>query len=176
MGVFWIGATMEASDSSQLFEYIADSRGRFLTAFRELGWEEVTKNREATYNSMHGIFIHILEVEDSYLHYHIPGVPWPHDERDPVVFDTFEKMEAYDQAVATNAKEFFAGLTAEGLGREAFIPDWGEETSVEHVLLHTFLDEMAHLGELVCLMWQIDVEPPFRSIVRLRKNRRYGSP
>ena len=118
----------------------------------------------------------MLEVEDSYLHYDIPGIPWPHGERDPVVFDTFEKMEAYDHAVATKGKEFFAGLTSEGLGLEVSIPDWDGETSVEHVLLHTVLDEMAHLGELVCLMWQIDVEPPFRSIVRLWKNTRYRSP
>jgi len=164
---------VEPSDISQLFEYVADSRRRFLTAFRQLGWREVTRNREATHNSMHGIFIHMLEVEESYLHYDLPGIPWPHGERDPVVFDTFEKMEAYDQAVATKAREFFAGLTADGLGREVLIPDWGETTSIEHVLLHTFLDEMAHVGELVCLMWQIDVEPPFRSIVRRWRNPRY---
>jgi len=167
---------MEASDISQLFEYIADLRRRFLNAFRQLNWGEVTRNREATNNSMHGIFIHMLEVEESYLHYDIPGIPWPHGNRDPVVFDTFEKMEAYDQAVATRAMEFFAGLTSEGLGREVFISDWEEATSVEHVLLHTFLDEMAHVGELVCLMWQIDVEPPFRSIVGMWKNPRYASP
>ena len=167
---------MEASDFSQLFEYIADSRRRFLSALRQLGWEEATKNREATHNSMHDIFIHMLEVEDSYLHYDLPGIAWPHGERDPVVFDTFEKMEAYDQGIETKTGEFFAGLTSHDLGREVSIPGWDETTSMEHVLLHTFLDEMAHLGELVCLMWQIDVEPPFRSIVRRWKNPWYRSP
>lgn len=161
---------MEASDLSQFFEYIADLRGRFLDAFRQLGWEEVTRNREATNQSMHGIFIHMLEVEDSYLHYDIPGIPWPHGDRAPSFFNTFEKMEAYDRAVATRAKEFFASLPARSLGRKVFIPDWNETTSVEHVLIHTFLDEMAHIGELVCLFWQIDVEPPFRSIVPMWKS------
>ena len=164
---------MEASDISQLFEYVADSRRRFLTAFRQLGWDEVTKNREAMYNSMRGIFIHMLEVEDSYLHYDIPGISWPHGERDPAVFDTFEKMESYDQSVATKAKEFFADLTSEGLDRDVFIPDWDEKASMEQVLLHTFLDEMAHFGELVCLMWQMDAEPPFRSIVRSWRTARH---
>jgi len=167
---------MEASDLSQLFGYIADSRRRFLNDFRRLGWEEVTRNREATHNSMHGIFIHMLEVEDSYLHYDLPGIPWPHGDRDPAIFDTFDRMEAYDRTVATRATEFFAGLTSEGLGREVFLADWGKATSVEHVLLHTFLDEMAHVGELVCLLWQIDVEPPFRSIVSMWKNPRYATP
>ncbi len=35
---------MEASDLTQLFEYVADSRRRFLTAFRELGCEEFSKD------------------------------------------------------------------------------------------------------------------------------------
>lgn len=166
---------MEASDLTQLFEYIADSRRRFLTAFRELGWEEVSKNRGATHHSMHGIFMHMLEVEDSYLHYDIPGIPWPHGERDPIVFDTFGKMEAYDQDVVARTRAFFARLTSDDLGREVAIPDWGEKTSMEHVLLHTFLDEMAHLGELVGLMWQMDVEPPFRSARNRWKNPRYRS-
>lgn len=164
---------MEASDISQLFAYMADSRRRFLGAFRKLGFEEVARDRGATQNSMHGIFIHMLEVEDSYLHYDIPGIPWPHGDRDPVVFDTFDKMEAYDEAVAKKARDYFARLTSENLGKEVLIPDWNEKTSVEHVLLHTFLDEMAHLGELVCLMWQLDKEPPFKSIVRRWNNPRY---
>jgi len=46
---------------------------------------------------------------------------------------------------------------------------------MEHVLVHTFLDEMAHVGELVCLRWQIDVEPQFRSIVRRWRNPRYAA-
>ena len=33
-------------------------------------------------------------------------------------------------------------------------------SSVEDVLVHAFIDELAHLGELICLMWQMDVKPP----------------
>ncbi|MEE9173993.1 MAG: hypothetical protein V3U30_03345, partial [Thermoplasmata archaeon] len=66
---------MDLTDLEQLFTYVADLRRRFLAKFRDLGWKEINRNREATYNSMHDIFIHLLEVEDSYLHYDIPGKP-----------------------------------------------------------------------------------------------------
>lgn len=155
---------MQVSDLSQLFAYMADLRRRFLARFRDLGWEQVTRNREATYHSMHNILIHMLEVEDSYLHYDIPGKPW--EDIHPDVFDSFDKMEAYDREVAEKAEDFFAELEDHDLGREIHVEGWGESFSMEHVLLHTFLDEMAHLGELICLMWQMDEEPPFRSIVR----------
>jgi uncharacterized damage-inducible protein DinB len=158
---------MDVTDLRQLFTYVADLRRRFLAKFRDLGWEEVMKNREATYNSMHDIFIHLLEVEDSYLHYDIPGKPW--EDIDPAVFKTFEDMERYDQEVAERAEAFFRDLPPEDVGKEIEIQGWSRKATIEQVLLHTFLDEIAHIGELVALMWQMDEEPPWTSIVRTWK-------
>ncbi|MFQ5918717.1 MAG: DinB family protein [Thermoplasmata archaeon] len=155
---------MDVKDLEQLFTYVADLRRRFLAKFRDLGWEEVAKNREATYNSMHDIFIHLLEVEDSYLHYDIPGKPW--QDIDPDLFKTFEDIEKYDQEVADRAEAFFRDLLPEDVGKEIEIEGWSRKATVEQVLLHTFLDEIAHIGELVALMWQMDEEPPWTSIVR----------
>ncbi len=161
---------MDASDISQLFAYMAASRRRFLAKFRDLGWEEVTRNREATHHSMRNILLHMLDVEDSYLQEAIQGRPV--EELDPAQFETIERMEAHDREVARRTEEFFEKLAPEDLGREVYVEWWKEGYSMEHVLLHTFLDEMAHIGELICLMWQIDIEPPFRSIVRSWTNAR----
>ncbi|MEE9163315.1 MAG: DinB family protein [Thermoplasmata archaeon] len=159
---------MDVTDLEQLFTYVADLRRRFLAKFRDLGWEEVSKNREATYNSMHDIFIHLLEVEDSYLHYDIPGKPW--EDIDPDLFKTFEDMEKYDQEVADRAATFFHELLPEDVGKEIEIEGWRQNATIEQVLLHTFLDEIAHIGELIALMWQMDEEPPWTSIVRTWKS------
>ena len=161
---------MDVTDLEQLFTYVADLRRRFLAKFRGLGWEEVSKNREATYDSMHDIFIHVLEVEDSYLHYDIPGKPWRWGKRDPAFFKAFEDMEKYDREVAEKATTFFHELPPEDLRREIEIEGWSQKATIEQVLLHTFLDEIAHIGELIALMWQMDEEPPWTSIVRTWKS------
>ena len=160
---------MDVTDLEQLFKYVADLRRRFLAKFRDLGWEEVNKNREATYNSMHDIFIHLLEVEDSYLNYDIPGKPWK--DIDPALFKTFEDMEKYDHQVAEKAGAFFRDLPSEDVWKEIEIEGWSRKATIEQVLLHTFLDEIAHIGELIALMWQMDEEPPWTSIVRTWKSR-----
>ncbi|MFQ5838748.1 MAG: DinB family protein [Thermoplasmata archaeon] len=154
---------MNVSDFSQLYEYVIDSRRRFLAKFRELGWAEVIENREASWNSMHGIFIHMLEVEDSWLHYDIPGKPWPYGDRDPSAFRGFDEIVAYDRELAAKTRGFLSSLTREALMREVvFEGRLGKvESPVEHILFHTFVDEVAHLGELICLMWQQDIEPPY---------------
>ena len=66
---------MDPSDFVQISEFLIESRERFLDKFRKLGWDEVAKDRGATWNSMLGIFVHLLDVEESWLHY--PEKPWP---------------------------------------------------------------------------------------------------
>ncbi len=165
---------MDVTDFEQLFTYVANLRQRFLVKFRELGWEEVNENREATYNSMHDIFIHILEVEDSYLNYDIPGKRW--EDIDPALFKTFEDMERYDGEVTEKARAFFRGLSPAELTNEIEVEGWSQAATVEQVLLHTFLDEIAHIGELIALMWQMNEEPPWTSIVRTWESRPSTSP
>lgn len=155
---------MDVTDLEKLFAYVAHLRQRFIAKFRELGWEAFVENREATYHSMHDIFIHLLEVEDSYLHYDIPGKPW--QDLPPEDFQTFDDVARYDAEVAKRAKAFFQALPTEDVTKEVLIEDWGEKATIEQVLLHTFLDEIAHIGELIALMWQMDEKPPWRSIVR----------
>ncbi|MFQ5837494.1 MAG: DinB family protein [Thermoplasmata archaeon] len=163
---------MNVSDFSQLFAYMAASRRQFLTKFRELGWDEVTENREATHHSMRNILIHMLDVEDSYLQEVVLGNDMT--ELDPESFKSFDETEVYNSEVTERTREFFATLSPEDLERKVSVPWWKGKAKfrVEPILLHAFLDEMAHLGELICLMWQIGVEPPFRSMVRSWTNTR----
>lgn len=159
---------MNVTDMRGLYGYVAESRQRFLAKFRDLGWEEVVRDRGATSESMHGIFVHMLEMEDSYIHYDIPGRPWPYGDRDPSAFKTFDDVEGYDRDLAGRTRRYLKSLTTAALAGEVVLEgDRGKlKSTVEHVLLHTFIDEVAHLGELVCLMWQLDAEPPFAGWLR----------
>jgi uncharacterized damage-inducible protein DinB len=154
---------LKTADLAELYEYLIESRRRFLEKFRALGWDIVNQNREASQYSMHGILIHMLEVEDSWLHYDIPGKTWPFGDRDPSAFKDFEGVVAYHNEVARKTRRLIASLADNNLDREVvFETGAGQaKSTVEHILLHTFVDEVAHLGELVCLMWQLDQEPPF---------------
>lgn len=151
---------MDPSDLRPLYAYLEESRRRFLAAFRRLGWDAVKEDRGGTWGSLHGIFVHMLEVEDSWLHYDIPGTPWPHGDRPPEAFGAFEAVEAYDREVVGRTRALLARLTREELTREVDVEGWGE-MRVETILLHVFVDEVAHIGELVYLFWQRDVKPPF---------------
>jgi uncharacterized damage-inducible protein DinB len=154
---------MDPEDLRSLFEYAMESRGRFLAKSRELGWEEFVKNREASWYSPLGVFIHILEVEDSWLHYDILGKPWPYGNRDPSTFNSFDKVEAYDVEIREKTRKLMEGLTPQLLASEVVfqLKEGKVKSSIENILIHTFIDELAHLGELICLMWQSNIKPPW---------------
>lgn len=47
--------SMKPNDVRELFEYLIETRSRFLERFREIGWAEFTKTRGATWDSMMAI-------------------------------------------------------------------------------------------------------------------------
>ncbi len=169
---------MDPSDFVHMYEFLIQPRERFLDKFRELGWDEVAVDRGATWNSMLGIFVHLLDVEESWLHY--PEKPWPEPSPDlekhvkrgadgtwdvnPLSFRTLEAVETYHRNVAERTSDLLGNMTRKALDQE-FILEGNPElkAAMKHILMHSFVDEMAHLGELDCLLWQMDVDPDWLS-------------
>lgn len=168
-----------------MYEFLVQSRDRFLARFREVGWDAVTKDRGATWNSMLGIFAHLLDVEESWLHSPkkpnpdpSPGleehVTWGEGgswEIDPLSFKTLEALEEYHQRVAAKTRALLGGL-ASGSLEEEFVLEWTEgrrKATLGHIMFHSFVDQVAHLGELDCLLWQIDVDPDWLSWLDLHQ-------
>ena len=48
----------------ELYEYSSQVRNRFARKLAELPWEEVDKNREASFFSMKNILLHMIDNED----------------------------------------------------------------------------------------------------------------
>ena len=163
---------MNSDDIRSLYDYAIASRRRFLEKSREVGWDEFVKNNEASWNSMQGIFIHVLEVEDSWLHYDMQGKQWPYGDRDPNAFKSFDEVEAYEREVTDRTMKFLDNITNSQLTRTIAFDYRSRmvESSIENILIHTFIDEIAHIGELICLMWQMDVKPPYENWIGLHLN------
>jgi uncharacterized damage-inducible protein DinB len=122
---------------------------------------------------MRGVFVHILEVEDSWLHFDAAGLTWPFGDRDPSAFKSFDEIETYDRELADKTRRLLENLKPEDLARQVIF-EWRDgkvKSSFENVLIHAFIDELAHLGELVCLMWQLDVKPPWNDWMEGRYQR-----
>ena len=155
---------MDVEDLLALAAYLRDSRARFLATFRDLGWNEFTRDRGASYGSPLAIVLHMLDDEEGWLQYAARGrsiVGGP--DRKPGDYRSFDQVAADDLRVGDGTRQFLEGLRGTDLACEVEFAETDRISRypLEKIVTHALVDEVAHLGELVCLLWQLDVKPPY---------------
>jgi uncharacterized damage-inducible protein DinB len=156
-------------DIADLVRYNDTVRGLYLGALEQLSWEEVTKSRGASFDSMRNVFLHLTLVEDRWVNYTLAGrfAEW----RDPDfdAYTDFAKLREYATQVHEETRRFLARLKPQDYTRAVPNP-WlnNAPVSIETALTHMVMECMVHFGELSALFWQIDVEPPYLAFLRFQ--------
>lgn len=155
---------MRPDEVRALFDYLIDTRARLVESFRAVGWKEFVRDRGASWGSMRGIFLHMLDDEESWVGFAAQGksvVDAP--DRRPDDYTTFEQVAEENARVGESTRALLERVTGDELGREVAFREKSGVTRrpMEKVVMHAFVDEVAHLGELVALFWQLDVPPPY---------------
>ena len=158
------------SDFRDIYEYNWRVLRDFCDALAKLPEDELLKNREATHESLKNIFHHILSVHDGWLNVAAQGAS-----ADPVMrekdFDDVRSMEplrGYMEKIIVKEKRFLSKLTDKDLDR-GVQPEWKTRPhALRDALMQVTLEQAHHTGELIALLWQIDVEPPEMTWIDVR--------
>ena len=144
-------------------EYSQALRNRYMEQLATLPWAEVVKSRGASFDSMRNILLHTLDAEDRMINYVIPGrvknwVSRSHDD-----FKDIDSVRKRAKDVESRTKSNLAKMAPADFERKVEVMRMGKppvQVRVEDVLIHVALENVHHFGELIALLWQIDVEPP----------------
>jgi uncharacterized damage-inducible protein DinB len=151
----------------KLLEYSQFLRHKYLETLSQLPWAEIVKDRGASFPSLRDIFLHMVFVVDAYINYilqgndNYPGVNFSQ-------YDSIDKIKKYLEEVEAKANSYLGKLTPEDLARNIERKQKDGSTfpvPVEDILLDLFQEETHHRGELIALLWQMDVEPPHKSFI-----------
>ncbi len=146
----------------KLLEYNQELRHRYLDKLSELSWEEVVKDRGASFSSLRDIYLHCILCVDGYVNNILQGdLSFPRINYDD--YDSIEKIREYVEQVESKANEYLSKVTPEELSRKIERKRRDKPATlitVEDYLIHLFQEETHHIGELIALLWQIDVRPP----------------
>ncbi len=158
-----LDALMKPAEVSEMFEYLIETRSRFLDSFRKIGWGEFTKDRGATWGSLLSIFLHSLDDEEGWWQIALKGGSLSEaPDRKPGDYGDFDQVAKDNARVAALTRFRIAELNEQELGRSVTFEAGTKLTrTFERILFHAFTDEVAHVGEFVCLLWQMKLEPPF---------------
>jgi uncharacterized damage-inducible protein DinB len=147
----------------ELYNYAARVRNGFARKLAELPWEEVERNREASFYSMKNILLHLIDNEDWIVNWVIHNRSTEYVRRKSAEYTNMPMLLKHLEEVEQSTKTYIKCADEKELGRRVtFTLASGNafDLSVEECLFQSFTEQLYHMGELIALLWQNNVEPP----------------
>jgi uncharacterized damage-inducible protein DinB len=152
-------------DASGLIRYTYSARGRYVKILNDLPWSEVVKDRGASFPSIRDIFLHTVDMEDKMINDTILAIPSELDVHGPwEKFSDIISIKKRTNEVEVKTDAYLANLTQSELDRKVTIPrriGVPLVLRVEDLLLQLAIENISHFGELIAILWQMDIQPPF---------------
>ncbi len=148
----------------EMYVYSSKVRRRFANKLSEQSWEKVTENKEASFYSMRNILLHMIDNEDWIVNWVIYNKSTEYKRlKKADEYSDMKQVIAHLDEVEAKTKAYFASMPAKDFERRVnFVLQSGKsfDLSVEEVLFQSFTEQLYHLGELIALLWQENIEPP----------------
>ena len=147
----------------ELHQYSSRVRSSFANKLAELPWNEVDKNREASFHSMKNILLHMIGNEDWMVNWVIHNKSRDYVRGRSEQYTSMRMILDHLEEVEEKSRRYFAKLNDSELSRRVKLTTSAGQTfdlSVEECLFQSFTEQIYHIGELIALLWQDNIEPP----------------
>jgi uncharacterized damage-inducible protein DinB len=162
---------LTVAGARRVFTYNEAVLDSFRRALEKLPWSTVTKDRGSGHLSMRNTFVHVLQLQDVWVNYVIPGnlSRWRAEGlKDPDRLKDWTEIRALQRKTWEGIERYLRKLTQRELRRKVHAPWMPGEYTVSDALYHVTLDQAHHVGELVALLWQDDIQPPETTWIKIR--------
>jgi len=151
-----------ADDFRAIFSYNEKVLRAYFDTLSMLPWDTVAKNVEASHYSMKNIFVHILSVYNGWINYNALGKSneIPTAEHDYENYHSMSQVNDFMLKVLAGVSTFMKRLTNDGLSKKITAPWMEGEIELRDVLMQVTFEQAHHLGEIIALLWQSNIEPP----------------
>ena len=155
---------MEPSDIKELFMYNHTVRQNYIDEFqKKIPWQEMVRNHDIAWLSLKDTLLHIIWVEDTWINYSIQGLEDPNRPFNYSKYQTWNSIIEYNSRIISKVDEYLSNIKLEDLDRKVWRinNDGIKRTSrIKDVLIHVVTEELHHRGEIIAILWQMNIEPP----------------
>ena len=155
---------MESSDIKELFMYNHTLRQSYIDEFKKnIPWQEMVRNHETSWLSLKDTLLHIIWVEDTWINYSIQGLEDPNRPFNYSKYQTWNSIIEYNSRTVSKVDEYLSNIKLEDLDRKVWRinNDGIKRTSrIKDVLIHVVTEELHHRGEIIAILWQMNIQPP----------------
>ncbi|CAN5122731.1 hypothetical protein BH18THE2_BH18THE2_43320 [soil metagenome] len=113
--------------------------------------------------SLKDTLLHIICAEDSWINYSIQGLDGPNRPFNYSRCQTWDSITDYISKVISKVDEYLSSMKQEDLDRKVWRinNDGVRRTSkVRDILIHVITEELHHRGEIIAVLWQMNIQPP----------------
>jgi uncharacterized damage-inducible protein DinB len=124
----------------------------------------MTENYNTAWLSLKDTLLHIIWAEDSWINYSINNFEDPNRPFDFSKYDSWEKIVDYNNRVVSKVNSYFVNLNDIDLVKTVYrINNDGvrRKSIARDVLLHVIIEELHHRDEIIAILWQQDLQPPY---------------
>ncbi len=157
------------TDLERMLVYHSWSRGKYLNLFARLPWRVLTRRRGATFESIRNVHVHVLKVYAWWLvnFFGQRQLDWVLKMRTHP--KTVRQLRRMNREIDTAVQRVARRLGPEDFDRKRIPPRVpGHERDARkwritprEVLWHLIEEDFLHHGEILCMLWQDDIEPPY---------------
>ncbi|HMK84186.1 MAG TPA: DinB family protein [Candidatus Bathyarchaeia archaeon] len=148
---------------SELYSYSSRVRRNFAEKLSELPVDVVVKNREASFYTMKNILVHMIDNEDWIINWVIHGKSREYVRKKSEEYTDMTQVLQHLDEVEGKTRAFLKAASEQEFNRRVdFALSSGKifNLSVEECLFQSFTEQLYHMGELIALLWQDNIEPP----------------
>lgn len=160
-------------DHEEMFDYFKKQRAKLIEALGKLPNDEFTKNREISFQSIKDTLVHIVMVEDNWLHHRAAGIGTG-TSRKPEDFKNLQDVKEYVSEVDAKTERLFGRMTEKDLRKEVkrTTQDGKVETfSLEQILYHIPIEIIYHFGEIFAEFWKMNFDAPYYSYLSYSRDK-----
>jgi uncharacterized damage-inducible protein DinB len=154
---------MDPLDFKELFAYNHTVRQNYIDTFKKiLSWDQMIKNHETGWLSLKDTLLHIIWAEDSWINYSIQGLEDPNRPFPYSRYNSWKSIDDYNTKVISKVDNYLSSLTADSLYKSVSRLNKDgvrRNTIAKDVLMHVFTEELHHRGEIIAILWQMDIQP-----------------
>ena len=153
---------LNSQDYRRIFDYNERVLRAFFDTLSNLPWETVSKNMESGHYSMKNTFVHILSVYNGWINYNALGRSneIPRAEHDYDNYHSMEQVKGFMLKVLAGVNVFLKALDDKALSKKITAPWMEGEHELRDVLMQVTFEQAHHLGEIIAMFWQTNIEPP----------------
>ena len=147
----------------ELYAYSTRVRRNFAERLAELPVDVVAKNREASFYTMKNILLHIIDNEDWMVNWVIQGKSREYVRKKSEEYTDMKQVVQHLDEVEAKTRAFLKTANEQEFARRVDLTLSSGKTfnlSVEECLFQSFTEQLYHIGELIALLWQENIEPP----------------